>query len=159
MDNEEKKEMGKVLNTTQHPASLEQKEAGVIDLPEEKREKLSKLLTFESLPSKEEIQNRAKQISNLVLEEVACSSCSHKGALPASIGYGVECGNCGMDMPIQAMIGGAPFFMASLQKELLKVGVTPVYAFSIRKSVEKIVDGETKKISVFKHLGFVETVS
>ena len=55
------------------------------------------------------------------------------------------------------MIGGAPFFMSALERALLDVGITPLYAFSIRESVEKAAeDGTVTKINVFKHVGFVE---
>lgn len=53
----------------------------------------------------------------------------------------------------KAMIGGAPFFMAPLEAALVLEGITPLYAFSKRVSKEN-EDGE--KISIFKHLGFVE---
>ena len=52
------------------------------------------------------------------------------------------------------MIGGAPWLMAPLENELKDAGITPHYAFSKRVSVEK--DG--KKISIFKHLGFVPPI-
>jgi len=58
---------------------------------------------------------------------------------------------------IGAMIGGAPFLMASLEEELKKENVTVLYSFSERRSVEKIMDdGSVQKTAVFKHCGFIE---
>jgi len=55
-----------------------------------------------------------------------------------------------------AMIGGAPFLMSRLIKELQEVNITPLYAFSVRESVdEPQPDGGIKKIVVFKHRGFI----
>jgi hypothetical protein len=57
----------------------------------------------------------------------------------------------------KAMIGGAPFFMSSLEKALLDAGVTPVYAFSVRDSKEEPDgNGGVRKVNVFRHVGFVE---
>ncbi|MHB0929605.1 MAG: hypothetical protein ACYC3W_12015, partial [Candidatus Nanopelagicales bacterium] len=59
-----------------------------------------------------------------------------------------------------AMIGGAPFLMAPLEKALLSIGINPVFAFSERKSVEAHgADGTVTKTQVFKHVGFVPAVS
>jgi hypothetical protein len=56
-----------------------------------------------------------------------------------------------------AMIGGAPYLMSELEQALFERGITPLYAFSKRESVEEVTDsGETVKKTVFKHLGFVE---
>ena len=85
--------------------------------------------TFESLPSQEEIQKRAISIA-----EIASNH---------SVQY--------------AMIGGAPYLMAPLERELKKRGITPLYAFSLRESAEKVeADGSTTKMVVFRHKGFVE---
>lgn len=56
----------------------------------------------------------------------------------------------------RAMIGGAPYLMAPLEIALRDVGIRPLYAFSVRASVEKTrPDGSVEKINVFKHGGFV----
>lgn len=52
----------------------------------------------------------------------------------------------------EAMIGGAPFFMPVLERALSAAGIAPVYAFSRREAVDG-PDG--KKVSVFRHIGFV----
>ncbi len=54
------------------------------------------------------------------------------------------------------MIGGAPFLMPVLQKALQMRGITVLYAFSERVSIEKIVDGVVVKTNEFKHIGFIE---
>jgi hypothetical protein len=54
------------------------------------------------------------------------------------------------------MIGGAPYLMAPLERSLRSVGVYPVYAFSVRESVEQTApDGTVRKTNVFRHAGFV----
>ncbi len=46
--------------------------------------------------------------------------------------------------------------MPVLQKALQMRGITVLYAFSERVSVEKIVDGVVIKTNEFKHIGFIE---
>jgi hypothetical protein len=54
------------------------------------------------------------------------------------------------------MIGGAPYLMAPLEVALRAHGITPLYAFSVRESVEQTQpDGSVRKIAVFRHGGFV----
>jgi len=118
----------KILNLTQHKASDEQVAAGVVDLGETQKKELSKLLTFDHLPSETEMCTRAIQIAQIAYEEWA----------------------------MRAMIGGAPFFMSHLEDALKVRAIAPLYAFSRRESrEEKMEDGSIKKSSVFRHLGFV----
>lgn len=118
-----------ILNLTQHAASPEQKRAGVVDLPAEKQAHLRLLLTFDAVPSIEEMQDRAEVIAS-------------------ELASGAE---------RQAMIGGAPFFMRHLEDALHSWGIQPVYAFSRRESVEEVqTDGSVTKRNVFRHAGFVE---
>ena len=57
---------------------------------------------------------------------------------------------------IHCMIGGAPFLMGPLEAALLKDNRVPVYAFSVRESVEAPqADGSVRKANVFRHGGFV----
>lgn len=91
------------------------------------KEGLREWLTFTELPTAEEIRYRADSIADF------CGSCK------------------------TAMIGGAPYLMGALEAALRKIGVKPVYAFSIRESVEKVMpDGTVQKTAVFRHAGFVE---
>lgn len=117
-----------ILNLTQHAATAEQLAAGVVDLMQHDLAVLKGLLTFVGLPTGEEAYERAYQIARLAE-------------------------SCFVDT---AMIGGAPYLMAELQKALQVRGITVLYAFSERVSVEKIVDGVVIKTNEFKHVGFVE---
>ena len=124
---DKEEEMKKILNLTQHAASAEQVSAGVVE-PDDKAA-VQVALTFSSLPTREEIVARAK-----TLAEIATAA----GA-PA------------------AMVGGAPYLMGPLEEALRVEGVTPLYAFSRRESVEMTLpDGSVKKTMVFRHLGFIE---
>ena len=117
-----------ILNFTQHAATAEQLEAGVIDLMQHDLASLKALLNFVGLPTADEIYERAYAIAalaeNLFAETV--------------------------------MVGGAPFLMPVLQKALQMRGITVLYAFSERVSIEKIVNGVVVKTNEFKHIGFVE---
>lgn len=121
--------MQAILNLTQHAATPEQAATGVIAASFADR--LPSLLTFVGLPSPTEITQRAEVIASLAADD------------------GVS----------QAMIGGAPFFMAPLEKALRAVGITPLYAFSERASVDSVQpDGSIRKTAEFRHLGFVPAV-
>lgn len=120
--------MGKIINLTQHQATPEQVAQGVIDLEPADRDQLRALLTFEEIPSKEEIEQRAAAIAAL----------AHLDA-------------------DAAMIGGAPYLMPALSAALKNSLVRPVYAFSKRESMDMAQpDGSVRKVAVFKHIGFVE---
>ena len=122
-----------IVNLTQHLATPEQIAQGVVDLDPEDRAECARLLTFDSLPTAEDLWIAADQL----VELVKCSPVSEPGC--------------------RVMIGGAPFFMAPLSRALMEGGFTPVYAFSWRESVEtQLPDGSVKKSSVFRHIGFVE---
>ena len=116
-----------ILNLTQHLATPEQIEFGVFDLPDYARKSVSKLLTFDHLPENNELKHRAIAIVELVQS---------------------------LDIEFEnVMIGGAPFFMSTLEDVLSDYGIAFLYAFSVRQSVDN-PDGT--KTSVFKHLGFVD---
>ena len=136
--------MRKILNLTQHVATPEQKAQGVVDLDEDRRKILTNLLIFEEIPSLYELKERAFLIANLCYGEAPDYYLPHEeegGALLYNY----------------AMIGGAPFFMSTLEKELLRRGITPLYAFSKRESIEELQpDGSVWKTQVFRHVGFVE---
>ena len=118
----------KIINMTQHTATPEQIEAGVFDPTPVIAQQIKTLLTFDEIPSPNEMARRAKLLAVLADE-------------------------AGADA---AMIGGAPFFMSALERTLAGLRVKPLYAFSRRESVEEVVNGQTVKKSVFKHAGFVE---
>jgi len=118
--------MNKVLNLTQHKATIDQ--VGVIE-PENKK-KIQNHLTFVSLPEKGIIDIKVHSLVEYCIE-------FHPSVK-------------------EVMIGGAPFIIEPLAIALRAAGFTPVYAFSMRQSVEKVVNGEVIKSSVFKHMGFVK---
>jgi hypothetical protein len=122
----------KIVNLTQHVATPEQIAQGVVELDPEDRAECARLLTFDELPTAEDLWVRADQL----VELVKCSPVSEPGCW--------------------VMIGGAPFFMESLATALRREGYCPVYAFSRRESVEQVqADGSVRKVAVFRHLGFV----
>ena len=128
-----------IVNLTQHPATAEQKAAGVADLPAEQRAELQQLLTFDAPPTAEDISARAHDIAEL--------ACYNGLAEHDSI------------QPDAAMIGGALWLMAPLAEELRARGVKPVFAFTRREAEEQPqADGSVKKVAVFRHAGFVEAV-
>ena len=117
-----------ILNFTQHAATAEQLDAGVIDLMQHDLASLKALLNFVGLPTADEIYERAYAIAALAENLFADT----------------------------VMVGGAPFLMPVLQKALQMRGITVLYAFSERVSIEKIVNGVVVKTNEFKHIGFVE---
>lgn len=117
-----------IINLTQHTANAEQIEAGVFE-PQDKGA-VQALLTFENPESLEFFarEDRAEKLAAI------------------AVASGAKC----------AMIGGAPFFMAELERALINAGISPVYAFSRRESVDAVQpDGSVRKVAVFRHLGFV----
>lgn len=115
-----------ILNLTQHNATPEQVEAGVVE-PKEKA-RVQALLTFNSIPSLDEIYERAEGLADVA---------SRHGAT-------------------QVMIGGAPYLMAPLEWWLIRRNILPLYSFTERVSEEQVQpDGTTRKVSTFRHVGFV----
>ncbi len=101
-------------------------EQGVTEPPN--KLEVQDLLTFGDLPSAREIYARASALASIAL-------------------------NTGAD---SAMIGGAPYLMSALESALMDVGVQPLYAFSVRESIEQTdPDGSTRKVAVFRHKGWV----
>lgn len=135
-----------MLNLTQHPATPEQRAAGVIDLPANAG--IADLLTFDALPTRQEIEERAKAIAALALHyQCGEDRADDDGRLPP----GDNGGYCHA-----AMIGGAPWLMSALERELHAVHIEAYYAFSRRESVEVAQpDGTVRKTNVFRHAGFV----
>ena len=125
--------MKKIINLTQHNATPEQIEAGVVE-PEVKA-RIQELLTFDEPPDPAEIIRRAEEFAALAYEIVTAE-------------YDAE--------TVTVMVGGAPFFISALERELMFRGMDPVYAFSMRESIDQAQeDGSVRKVAVFRHLGFV----
>lgn len=121
--------MENILNLTQHSATLEQINSGVIE-PEDKM-KVINLLSFNSLPSKDTLIFKAHLLAS----------------------YARKCG------AKKAMLGGAPFFMPFLERALISMEIEPIYAFSVRDSKEEVQpDGSVKKVNFFRHAGFVSVM-
>ena len=117
----------KILNLTQHQATPEQVGSGVAEPADKLR--VRALLTFSAIPTKEEMVGKAEELAELALKEGANA----------------------------AMVGGAPFFMSTLEDALKKRGIRVLYAFSVRESVDQIMEnGSIKKVAIFRHVGFVE---
>lgn len=118
-----------IVNLTQHAPTPAQIAEGVGPVIPE----ALPLLNFEALPSADDIWSRATALAELV---------SRHGSEGCAV-----------------MIGGAPYFMAALESELVSAGFRPRYAFSQRRCVEEhLPDGTVKKTFVFDHSGWV-TVS
>lgn len=119
----------KILNLTQHEATEEQKQAGVIE-PENKK-RIQELLTFDSVPSKEQMELRARELALIAKQELGIASKA-------------------------VMVGGAPYFMSTLERVLKQEGFQVCYAFSKRECVEeRQSDGSVVKKTLFRHIGFV----
>lgn len=121
-----------ILNATQHQATSEQLEDGVFEACDFDKQAIRELLTFDSIPTLRELHGRADRLAYVIANACWEWDCS------------------------TALIGGAPFFMSSLEDALFSYKITPVYAFSQRVSVEETQsDGTVRKVNQFKHLGFV----
>lgn len=132
--------MTKILNLTQHVSTPEQIEVGVIEPEIVDKEKIQKLLTFEEIPSRWKMTNNAITLAQIAREYYR---------------YDPEY-NSGRCIP-KIMIGGAPYFMSELEKQITDYMMEPVYAFSKRESVDQVQpDGSVRKVAVFRHCGFVE---
>lgn len=143
-----------ILNLTQHTATAEQAAAGVYDLPteptnwaEDSREYLANWLTFphpspriseeeSTPPSRLDVQTHATILAEIAARTGTPENPNHP--------------------PDAVMIGGAPFLMSALEAALMDYGLQPVYAFSLRESVdEPQPDGGVVKKSTFRHIGFI----
>jgi phosphotransacetylase len=121
-----------ILNFTQHDATAEQLSAGVVEPDAHNKERIRHLLTFEQIPAKSELRQRATNcavLASVLLKKYECDA---------------------------VMLGGAPYFMSHLESALRLFKVRYCYAFSRREVEEQIQpDGSVKKIHVFKHVGFI----
>jgi len=116
----------RILNLTQHDATPEQIEAGVIEPSDKDKQRIKELLTFNEIEDSIRMIARAEDLRTIAARYMEGQA-------------------------LYVMIGGAPFFMSTLQTVITKMPrMYACYAFSTRDSIEK--DG--KKISVFKHKGF-----
>lgn len=146
-----------ILNLTQHTATNDQTEGGVVNINPALQGKLKELLTFEVPPSSGEVTDRAAKLVDLFSAHVALEAATTFGQLLAK---GVEVTYAGVLASTKgsydsAMIGGAPFLMAPLEAALLARKINPCYSFSVRVSTEVAgEDGVVSKTNVFKHVSF-----
>lgn len=130
--------MKTILNLTQHSATSAQTADGLVDLTELDAADIRSLLDFKTLPSREEIEKRAKDIAALaygILEEES----ERRGEEIRTV-----------------MIGGAPYLMGPLERALESLRISAVYAFSERRSVDiQQPDGSVRKVAEFAHLGWI----
>lgn len=130
-----------ILNLTQHPATPEQADQGVQDLPGGAQQGLKALLTFDSLPSAQEIEERAAAIAELAASVDLLAS-----------------DDADSPPPHAAMIGGAGYLLPALERHLRGYGIEPLQAFTRREVVEVAgADGAVIKTAVFRHIGWVRT--
>ena len=116
-----------VVNLTQHNATKEQQAQGIVDVSDV--QELRYALTFVGMPTQESIANHAA-----VIVQIAKANGAKK-----------------------AMIGGAPYLMSELERQLMNAKIVPCYAVSDRVTIEEsLPDSSVKKTSVFKHLGLYE---
>ena len=148
--------MHTIINLTQHSATKEQHEEGVIDLTPEFQSKLKSLLTFNNLPTSVEIKSRADEIYALIVEFVTSDNSPIKDEAEGLIDEdGLVNESEFFRLKLKFMLGGAPYLMRPLVNELSYLGEC-VFAFSKRDSVEVIEpDGSVTKKTIFKHAGFV----
>ena len=120
-----------MLNLTQHPATPAQIAVGVVDAPAELE--IGRMMTFDGLPSREAINARADLIAVVARNWIEVQNA-----------------------PRSAMIGGAPWFMSTMERALKRHGIAPSYAFSQRASVEELQsDGSVRKTQIFRHAGMI----
>jgi hypothetical protein len=147
-----------ILNLTQHQASAEQKAVGVVDLPEPFKSELVNILTFNELPSADEVKSRARAISDLVVEFCMDNNSPVRDEVKAIMKNGELDKKEFRKLNLAFMIGGALWLMKPLIEELEGIG-TPLFAFTKRVVEEKVLpDGSVEKKAVFKHEGFVPAV-
>ena len=118
----------KIINLTQHAASEEQIEAGVVD---HRPGALRALLTFAELPSAEDVKARAEALANLA--SLTRASAAMIGGAPYLMA------------PLETALrerGIKPLYAFSRRESVEQVQA----------------DGSVRKVAVFRHMGFVEAV-
>jgi hypothetical protein len=147
-----------IINLTQHSASVEQRDAGVINLPQPYRSELAKLLTFNELPAADEIKDRAVGIVDLVVNFCMDNNSPVREEIKDMLKNGELDEVEFKKLNLGFMIGGALWLMKPLIEELSKIG-TPLFAFTKRVVEEvKLPDGSIEKKAIFKHEGFIPAI-
>lgn len=155
--------MQKTINLTQHNASADQLEVGVLDLPEHLQKQVKDLLTFHAVPSVDDIHQRAVQLTYLannhswmLAEQEAKKLAPYYWGEDEYLAPSPD--QCRGEFK-RVMIGGAPYLMGPLAEALKEHGLEPVFAFTERVSVdEPQADGSIRKVAVFRHSGWVPAI-
>ena len=131
----DRQQFDRIVNLTMHSPTPEQLAEGVVRRTPVRDDEIKGLLTFDEIPSLDEIVRRAERLADLASKMLSVRD----------------------DGSSRAMIGGAPYLMGVLEQELKNKGIQPIYAFSRRETVEEPTeDGGVKKVAKFLHQGFVE---
>lgn len=110
----------RILNCTIHEATEKQKQMGIVTPVH--AEKIKQAILFQEPPTLERIDYAI----TVILEAMKENHCD------------------------TAMIGGAPFLQGYLEEALLNNGFQVAFAFTQRKSIEKVMEnGEVEKVSYF----------
>ena len=130
----------RILNLTQHESTPQQRKEGLVDLEGVLLADLKDILTVNKKPSEEEITGRAIEVGFLAEDYFKLEN---------------------WEKPWKAMIGGAAWFIPSLQEVLEWLDIDPLYAFSIRNTKDThLPDGAVLKQKkgdlMFRHEGFIE---
>lgn len=132
-----------IVNLTQHDATPEQLEAGVVEPSAEIKALIKEHFTFDEIPSRKEIRESVVYVCNKMNYAMRDEK-KAQGKRPVEV------------VGTKVMIGGAPFMMSELEGYLKAIGFDPVYAFSKREVQETHnEDGSVTKQMVFRHSGFV----
>ena len=116
-----------ILNLTQHLATEDQVSAGVVE-PRDK-DAVKAIITFGELPTKAEVKAAAAALADVAKDHNADT----------------------------VLIGGAPWFMSSVEEAMTNAGIRAVYSFSRRECIETPgPNGTVERKMVFKHLAFAD---
>lgn len=158
--------MKHIINMTQHQATQEQLDNGVIELDADLKSQLIKLLTVEDISEVIHYRNlevRANQIIALATEQIARMADAQGESLApvfkaarALDKFTLTPTHLNSYYGVAVMLGGAPWMMPALEKVAHLRGLSVCYAFSKRVSEEQHQpDGSVKKVNTFKHQGFI----
>ena len=122
-----------ILNLTLYPATPTH---GIVELDLADASILQEALAFKTLPTQADLEARAETIAWLAGTRLA------RAKAPCAI------------------IGGAPYLMAPLERALLRKGITPLHAFTVCELVSEVLpDGSTREVSSLRHGGFVSVAN
>jgi hypothetical protein len=134
--------MATFINFTRYQTTPAQKAAGILDIPDNYYEALVELLLFEisPIPTQIDLQERAMQVVSLYEQYIE----ENKHALDQ------------LSQPVIPMIGGAPFFLGTLEVEFISCGYNCAYPITKREKIEQVGPSNiVRKQAVFSHLGMV----